>query len=159
MELTNLVYFSKKQNCKLSSWNPSTVFFLIERTHWTIFANHIEFCRGEINKSFLFSNSSITFFLQFLGDTGNIIVRELYLRFALICFCSCICLWMEEVLCEEMGFIGLHSYWQLGLSYSLYIWMIFVMAFRGQKKEKLCEITWHFKGLVPTIIYLEGRCE
>lgn len=90
-------------------------------------------------------------------DAGNIQVRELYLRFALTCFIGCVFWCLEQVLCEETGYLGFHFMWHIFISYALYIWMIFVIAFRGQKKkDKLTEITWHFKDLIPTIIYLDN---
>jgi len=85
----------------------------------------------------------------------SIDVRDLYLRFALSCFVGCIFWWMEELLCEDLGFIGFHSFWHLFLSYSLYIWVIFILAFAGQKKQKFVQVQYFCKGIIPTIIYID----
>jgi len=87
--------------------------------------------------------------------SNSIDVRDLYLRFALTCFVGCIFWWMEVLLCEDLGFIGFHAFWHLLLSYSLYIWVVFILAFAGQKKQKYVQVQYNFKGLIPTIIYLE----
>merc|ERR1719242_120652 len=84
---------------------------------------------------------------------GNMIVRELYLRFALSCFVGCLFWWLEELLCEETGYIWFHAMWHLLLSYSLYVWVIFALAFRGHQRGKFIQITFR-KTIVPTITYL-----
>jgi len=86
---------------------------------------------------------------------GSLEVRELYLRFAMSCFVACLFWWLEELLCDDVGFIFFHPLWHLLLSYALYTWVIFALAFRGQVKEKFAQITWHFKGIIPCIVLID----